>query len=312
MDFVLGFDNGYTSHAAALICSVCSNNVGIHEFHVITDHISEENYKKLSDDVDNLGSHLKVYNVSSDIISLFPFHGNMANNYVSIATYFRLLMIEVLPSDIKRIIYLDCDTIVNGSIHEMWDWQFADNHFILAAEDDKNNVLSGPTRLNYPCEYSYFNAGVFMVDLQKMRKELSFMSISSFISDNYSQIKFHDQDILNGLLFDKRDLMPLQFNVLEVYYIKKHYPSKLYSDTQSIIQSPTIIHYSGPIKPWHKECNHPLKKLYFDYLGKTSFRDIVIKAKYDTPMKFVTYRLKCFVKILLELMGLRYYSYIEI
>lgn len=36
-------------------------------------------------------------------------------------------------------------------------------------------------------------------------------------------------------------------------------------------EKPSIIHYSGYIKPWHKECEHPYKDLYWQALKGTKW-----------------------------------------
>ena len=77
-----------------------------------------------------------------------------------------------------------------------------------------------------------------------------------FLKDNYSKIKFHDQDILNALLYDERLTLPPCWN--NIMYDGK---------------ANAIIHFAG-IKPWEIECTHPLKELFWKYLSETRWKDM--------------------------------------
>lgn len=311
MVFVLGFDNGYSPFADATIASVCVNNAGEHLFYVITDYLSDDNRKKLERDVKCYGSSIEYIFVNENDIKDFPLGPHMANNYVSIATYFRLFMIDKLPEKVQKVIYLDCDVIVNGSLSLIWNWKFKDGHCILAANDEPKNAGLSTRRLGYDYTYSYFNAGVLMVDLVKLRKVLDKNIINSYIRQHINIIKFHDQDILNALLFDKRDVMPVEYNMLEVYYMKGQYLDINGNELLSKLRNPIIIHYSGPIKPWHTECKHPLKDVFFQYICKTNFSAFMPSRKYNNLKLKSMYVAKQVVKFFLELFHVRFYNYID-
>lgn len=311
MDFVLGFDDAYSPFADVLITSVCKNNYGYHNFYVITDFISDDNKTKMYHDANKLGVSLYFLYVNHDALAFFPMGPSMANRYVSIATYFRLFMVELLPLDIERIIYLDCDTIINSSLELMWNWKFSDGKCILAADDEPCNAIKSAKRLGYDLSYSYFNAGVFMTDIKKLRKILTRNKVLAYISENLDKIKFHDQDLLNAFLYDKRKLLPIKYNMLDVYYKKVPQLPKVYSHhkIENIKKNPVIVHYSGPIKPWHIECQHPLVSLYLCYAEQTSFSSCVRCRKYISIKDRMLFHLKNLIKNILEFLHLKQYSY---
>lgn len=311
MNFVLGFDDAYCPYADAVITSVCKNNHGNHHFYVITDYISEDKKTKICHDVYELGASITFYEVNQSTLSLFPLGSNMANRYVSIATYFRLFMVELLPQDITRIIYLDCDLIVDSSLELMWNWQFSNGKCILAAEDEPNNAIQSAKRIGYNPLFSYFNAGVFMADLKLLRKIITYDKISLYISKNLNKIKFHDQDLLNAFLHDKRDILPIEYNMLEVYYKRNPHIPKVYNSVkiEIIKNNPVIVHYSGPIKPWHIECHHPLNYKFIYYIEQTSFSSCVKHRKYASSKDRMIFFTKNILKNILELLHIKYYSY---
>lgn len=313
MNFVLGFDDNYSPFADTTIVSICVNNFEEHNFYVITDYLSDENKEKIERDVKRYGSNIIFIYINESDTKEFPLGPHMANNYISIATYFRLFMIDKLPKEVQRVIYLDCDTIVNGSLDLMWNWEFEKGHCILAANDEPKNAVLSARRLGYDVSYSYFNAGVLMVDLIKLRQYLNKDIISNYIKENFGVIKFHDQDILNALLYDKRDILPVEYDMLEVYYVKGHSTSNGCEIASDILKNPAVVHYSGPIKPWHIECKHPLKSNFNKYLNLTSFSSFFIPIHKYVGIKERSYFFfKQLVKCLLENLHIKSYSYINI
>lgn len=43
---------------------------------------------------------------------------------ISKTTYFRLFMAEILPENLEKILYLDCDTMVTKTLDELFDFLF--------------------------------------------------------------------------------------------------------------------------------------------------------------------------------------------
>lgn len=310
MDFVLGFDDNYSPFADTTIVSVCVNNSGEHCFYAITDYLSEENRKKLEHDVKRYGSHIEYIYINENDIKDFPIGPHMANNYISIATYFRLFMIDRLPNRVQKVIYLDCDVVVNGSLDLIWNWKFENDHCILAANDEPENARLSVRRLGYDFSYSYFNAGVLMADIVKLRQIIDRNVINNYLKQYGSIIQFHDQDILNALLYDKRDIMPIEYDMLEVYYLKNRFSED--QDFYTKLKNPVIIHYSGPIKPWHIECKHPFKGLFYRYIGLTEYLDYVPQRKYSSMKSRSIFLIKQMVKIIMEIIHVKSYSYISI
>lgn len=279
MNFILGFDNGYCPFAATTIASVCKNNVGHHNFYAFINNISNENRTKLINDVTKFGSSISFINITQKDVAKFPIGAGTANDYVSIATYFRLFITSKLPIDVQRVIYLDCDVIVDANISEIWNWKFSKGKFILAADDYPTTAENSIKRLGID---TYFNAGVFVIDVSVAKKYINEEVILQYLIDNKKKIKFHDQDILNALLHDKRELMPIRYNVLNIYYKKKFSLPKCYNDTCDFLENPAIIHFSSRYKPWHTECTHPLINKFETYISLTSYANYTKHSAHPT------------------------------
>ena len=99
------------------------------------------------------------------------------NSQWSIETYYRLMLMDILPDNIDRILYLDVDLIINGSVEEFYHVDFKGYEVIVA--DDSNDKRSRDTFGSKQAEmfkdmldngFRYFNAGVMLFNVQEIRK----------------------------------------------------------------------------------------------------------------------------------------------
>ena len=124
INVVYSSDNNYIPHAAASIVSLVENNKSFEKINIyfIQNCISVENR-------DRLESLTKRYEQLSIIWLDFSkwikqLELNMECN-ISISAYARLLITEMLKNDINKVLYLDCDIIINQSIEDLWNIDIA-------------------------------------------------------------------------------------------------------------------------------------------------------------------------------------------
>lgn len=195
------------------------------------------------------------YDVNVNIIE-FPFKDVVSNfplnvTYLSLETYYRLFAAELLPKELDRILYLDCDIIVDGDVSEIY---FSDMVSISAfvVEDIPENILiSHPERLGYPKEKGYFNAGVMMINLSYWREHNILKRSIVYIKNHHDILIYNDQDVLNVILQDSKKNVSLIYNFQHLAVLKKNY-DKYDNKTKTVIntQNPKIIHYVSGLKPW--------------------------------------------------------------
>ena len=279
-------DNKYCQHFAALMSSVFENNKSedVRVF-LVTNFIDESNKKKIQALSSSYGRELQILEIDEGRFNGLPFGGKFP--HISIATFFRLLIPEVIPQCIDKILYLDCDIIVMDNLRSLWDIDLTDVA-LAGMEDCTLMTKSSPSRLGYPSIYSYFNAGVLLLNLDYLRKMDFVEKFSEYVELYCDKILYHDQDILNALLYDKKRLLPIKWNVMDCFLYKRPPIDRKYiSELREAKLRPSIIHYSGFPKPWHKESKHPYKDLYWRYLSLTEYKN-------ELPeLVFPTLRLKC-------------------
>lgn len=89
---------------------------------------------------------------------------------ISMATYYRCILSKLLPTDIDRLLYLDCDIVIVGDISEYWNTPLSDETGVAAVADMGCDEAARYEILKYPMEDSYFNAGVLLINLNYWRK----------------------------------------------------------------------------------------------------------------------------------------------
>jgi len=261
LHIVLAADNNYAQHLGVTLISLIINHRAPQRLvgHILDIGLAPENIAKLRALAAAYKIELNFYKLSKELLRDYP-----AVNHLSQAAYARLLLADLLPSEIEKVIYLDSDIVVLRDIAELYQQNL--NGFSLGAVPD---VMAQEIRriYFYPGLTNYFNSGVLLINLNKWREKEVTLHSQQFIKDYYQYLIRADQDVLNCLfLKDWQTLAPI-FNT----DLKRLSHSTL-PPTDTV-----ILHYSDRIKPWSYRFGGKSKKYYFEYLAKTPWRDFQFK-----------------------------------
>lgn len=270
MDIVFNIDNNYVRHACVTLISICESNKNCSiTFHILSLSISEENKQYLKYLAERYHNSVFFYNIEENALQPFPIGRGTCNPKLTHATYLRLFIPSLLPISIKKVLFLDCDLVVNGTLEELWNMPLG-NYYIASVDDNEPMCFTEKKRLGLRCKTNYFNAGVMLLNLEKLRDfDLKDKAID-ICNKKRDLIFYHDQDIFNILLCEKR-------LVLEERWNKK---------TNIIKSEDIIIHFAGCIKPWHIESSHPLKYLYYQYLSRTKWAQLPPSHYFSLKQRF--------------------------
>ncbi len=270
MNILLSSDDNYARHMGVTIYSLLLHNAMVSDFRifVVDNNISTKNIAKLQQIISGFPNAEMI---------LIPFkkwadslHLNMSWP-ISLSSYARLFVGEMLPSDIDRVLYMDSDMLVLDDISELMSADLGDN--ILGAVQDQVSRKSKVT-VGLHSSDNYFNAGLLLIDLRRWREFGIGKKCLKFIEDHDGQVIHHDQGVLNGLLFNQWLRLPLKYNVMTVHYIHSYIKLKNYfhdsssfydvSEVEKAKSNPVILHYTPSFTshPWEENCKHPLRYLY--------------------------------------------------
>ena len=202
----------------------------------------------------------------------FPVFG-----HVTVGTYFRLMIGEVLPDDVSEVLYLDTDIVIHRDLEtplaEAATRLDASGHIAAAVAEESETtrhlheagILEGP----------YLQAGVMLINLPRWKEAFSLDYFVDILATNKKNIVWWDQDILNIALKDRWLQLP-----------------KILNGTPGTRSSDTVTyHYAGSQKPWRFKADVQDKDIYEHYRRQTpSLRPLRIDpqtviAHYTKPFR---------------------------
>lgn len=256
-------DDTYIPYLSVAIQSVIENGSAefIYDLYILTTGISIENCKLILG-METENTHISFVCVREHENCI----GSLSlRDYYSAATYYRLLIPEIFP-DIERGIYLDCDVVVTSDVSEIY---FSDlGEAIIGAVTDEvvtgNEIFSRYVRTVLPVEpHEYFNAGVLVMNLKKMRDD-DFLSSFFALREKRSFPVAQDQDYLNVLCHDDVCFLPGSWNKTPF--------------SRSEGDLPKLIHFKLNLRPWRYD-GVPYGEVFWEYANNTPFSGILRKEK---------------------------------
>ena len=275
MDIVACLDSGFVMPTGVMMYSVCANNQDTDiKFHLVVDEsVSELDKKDLTETVAPFkGKTLSFYTVDSRDFQDLPALNRIT--HLNQSTYYRLIMSEILPGNLSKVLYLDGDVIVRHSLLPLWNIDLQD-YAIAASTDFYSGVIDFYNRLRYPPQFGYFNAGVLLINLNYWRSNDVINTFFRFMKEHGDDIFFHDQDVLNAVFYNNKLSFPIKYNLMTLFLSKKSQFDywKFEKQLSEAIADPVIIHYSGE-KPWDY-CRFalPFENTFFKYQSFTKWKN---------------------------------------
>jgi len=304
MEIVLTTDANYLMPSGVLLKSLCEHNAQEEiNVHLIVDNsvtqIQKEQLQKVISGYDK--KKLFYYHIDGDLFTNYP---NLKNHYLSKAAYYRLFLTDILPSEIDKVLYLDCDMLVLKSLKDMWEVDMS-NYAVAAIEDAlvSYDILCY-NRLRYKPSKLYFNSGVMLINLKYWRETNALQQFMDYLKNYSDRVVSHDQDILNVIFQDKKLLLPITYNLQEGFLLKKRY--FYYRDYEDkffeYVKDPVILHYNIH-KPWQKGCDHPRKEMFWKIQAQTIWKDMPL-VPYPIRLTFKQ-KTKIFLVKVMEFMHLK-------
>ena len=181
----------------------------------------------------------------------------LSSRYKKPELYYRILAPYLLPAELDRVLYLDADIIINGSLNEFYNQSFEDNYAAAVRDRFENidKVVLLKEKLGLKIEDAYFNSGVMLFNLALFRKKIKLEDIMALIEEKREALRYFDQDVLNCLLKNHIKLCSQEYNT-------QTYPFDQ-SSLSDIKDTAVVIHYTGLPKPWSPEYNGTLDYLYW-------------------------------------------------
>lgn len=277
-------DTNYIMPTGVSMISLCENNKMLDvTFHVVItrDEQSIDSdsviLSPLKDIAAKYGKGLRLYFIEKSRIKDFECKGEHAQ-YISTTAFVRILLPEILPETVCKVLYLDSDTAVAGQLKDLWNINL-DSDCPYGAVVDAHG-LSGIRRANIktPLEEPYCNSGVLLMNLECWRREsLTEKTMRCAVEKQFPLL---DQDVLNYLYGNRLKLLSVKYNMQISFMMSPelhwHVDYQWLADIRESIKMPIIIHYVHAMKPW-KDAPAPYSELWRRYKELSVWRDVPLQ-----------------------------------
>ena len=290
MNIALCADENYAFPCGVCVTSILENN--IHEkcnIYILTPGLKEESKKKFKELSKTYGQSIEIIAIDDTL-----FQDLKRCKRFPQSIYYRFLIPHLLP--VNKILYLDCDIIVTQSLKSLWETGISE-YACAVVEDQKSDDIR--LQNNLELYKKYFNSGVLLMNLEYWRKNNTSQKLTNFIDNNTEKCVYPDQDALNYILGEKVLYLEYKYNYQEfmLYPKEEQFLHKVkWGNLLPANELPAIIHYTCDIKPWIKNCRHPLKGEFFKYKKISPWKSCKTKKLFSFVEKLrMIYQITSFI-----------------
>lgn len=278
VNIIYASNDGYAGHLAASLFSLLENNRQIPhmDIYVLSVNMCQMYQDRLRQIADRFGRGFAAVELG-DLKQRFSYE--IDTRGFDISAMGRLFAAEVLPETVEKALYLDCDTIVCGSISPLYETKLSGALVGMVMEPTvygqmKASIGMGP-------DDAYYNSGVLLMDLGAWRREKVLGQLLDFYGAHAGSLFACDQDTINGALKGRILTLPPRYNFFTNYrYFRYGTLVRLCNAYREVgpeefaraKRYPVVIHYLGDERPWIAGNHNHYRKLYETYLDRTPWK----------------------------------------
>jgi lipopolysaccharide biosynthesis glycosyltransferase len=243
LHIALTFDDNFWAPAYALMRSICISTKRRQDlvFHLLHLPLSAAHRADLDKITAEFGAALRYYDMAGmpqfdAFVARLPQGGRWPK-----IVYARMLLPQLLPAEVERVIYLDCDMMVRAPIEELFAMDLGGQPlgavrdalapFIALRQDMRQNAAL------FDGADPYFNSGMLVMDLVQWRNIDLAAEIGALEARGILSKLYFDQDLLNLIFRNRWQQLPWRWNTIDAH------PAHEALD-------PAILHFTLTAKPW--------------------------------------------------------------
>lgn len=260
LNILVAFDKKYMPHTKVMLASLRASmpNEKIDVYYLYNEMPQDvlETIKNDLREKENIEFH-------SIKIDKTPFDGVKIGMHFTIETMYRLMAVALLPESVDRVLWLDGDIIINHSIAELYNVEF--NGATIAACKGRGLIENHNRRLDLPKEHIYFNAGVLLMNLTKMRENDALKQFIDIMNSYGDRLTYLDQDILN-ISYTDEDVIYFDSEIYNCQIGRDFKLNK--AQYKAFIKNCCVMHFAAASKPWKNTYINGMEKFYWKYALK--------------------------------------------
>lgn len=281
LNLLYQFNEKYAPYAGVSILSALYNNRQIAEIcvYILGEGITKESKEKIEKIVSEY--HRECVYIDTDNLIIKMKSMDMPTYRGSYAANMRLFLDEVLEDTLDRVLYLDADTIVAGSLSKLIksDMEGKAIGMVLDSLGESHKKQIGLSSEN-----DYYNSGVILFDMKLWRECEFSKKLVKHIKEKRNNYPAPDQDLLNIICKNNVKRLDLRYNFQPVHavfsdkqYMRIMRPGKYYSEEQiwRAREHICIYHFFRFVGefPWHKDNVHPYNDIFDFYLQMSPWKE---------------------------------------
>lgn len=303
-------DEKYAPFAGVMLTSLFKNNQDIGQItvYLMTSDMSKKNRDRFQILAEQYHREIKFVD-SKEIDSLMEaYHAPRWRG--SYTAYYRLFALSIIEDEIDRLVYLDADMVVIGSLSELITCDLGDNILGMCLE-----IAGIHAKLIKSDSKYYYNSGMVVFDVKKWIECRGTDRVIEHMNNVHAAYPYPDQDMINLLFSKSIATMSPKYNFFPTAYAfedpniwKDAYGGSNYyleKEVMSAKQSPVILHCLRVfgLRPWD-EGKHPYKDVWNKYKSISPWADFIF-VKYNLPFM---YKMQ---KILYKVLPVRVYAIVN-
>ena len=184
--------------------------------------------------------------------------------YTSYAAYARIFIPDVLEEE-GRILYLDCDTLVDGPLDVLFALDLQGKPFALGYDC----ILSHFKRyIRQPQELPYYNTGVMLIDLAAWRSHRCTERVLAELAHPSGPNPLGDQDIIVRVFPQETQPIDPKWNFLSQFFLLSYKGlRRIVGEGENLLFSP---------EAYLEARKHPV---IYHFSASTTFRDIRLAVR---------------------------------
>ena len=199
MNIAVSLDSNYARYTYVMLTSLFENQDNEWDIHIflLQSGLKFEEKRFLEDLIGSRGGILHWMNINPSLFSAEC----LAVTEWSMEIYYRLMLQDILPIEVDRILYLDVDVIINKSLKELYTTDFEGNLLCACSEpfaglgffDVHNQFFKQQLKEGF----IYFNSDVLLLNIKELRKKYHLETYLNIAKALPYKLVASDQDLLN-------------------------------------------------------------------------------------------------------------------
>lgn len=279
--------NLFAEPCAVSITSLFENNAIFREIevYVISDGITEADQNKIK----------SIAERYSRKVSILPspkpeeyFQDRRFSTATLGHTFGRMIIGDLLPDDVPRVLCLDSDMLIVDSLYELWNTDLLDCY--IAGVDSAPGLEMMKKTLHMEPGTLYCNGGMLLMDLSAIRRdgiEHKYKEYIMNVFDSGKVLGAYEEEVINKCTQSKSLKLHPRYNLMTVNIVMDYdsfvkfrgainYYSKV--EMEQAVRHPAIIHAINTFyiqkRIWEKDTDSPYASEYKQYRAKTPWNDM--------------------------------------